>query len=137
MERKWIVYGVWHIENVSSMSSFEWQWDIFNIWVVFHNISLAHRKSKFNKLFRFSYNISKYFIVIFTSFIEIVSNFINSEKGRYPTWIQAYNVSNGARVWEPFNSTMMKSFICVKSKKVLSFYLTFYIKVSVLCTFLQ
>lgn len=63
--------------------------------------------------------------------------FINSEKGRYPTWIQAYNVSNGARVWEPFNSTMMKSFICVKSKKVLSFYLTFYIKVSVLCIFLQ
>ncbi|XP_052711589.1 uncharacterized protein LOC128185900 isoform X4 [Crassostrea angulata] len=42
------------------------------------------------------------------------------EKGRDPTWVQVYNVSNGALVWEPFNSTMMKSFICVKTNNISS-----------------
>lgn len=42
------------------------------------------------------------------------------EKGRDPTWVQVYNVSNGALVWEPFNSTMMKSFICVKTHNMSS-----------------
>lgn len=35
-------------------------------------------------------------------------------KGRSPTWVQAYIVSEGALVWEPFSNTMIKSFVCAK-----------------------
>lgn len=46
--------------------------------------------------------------------------FINSAKGRSPTWVQAYIVSEEALVWEPFSKTMIKSFVCAKSKIVFS-----------------